>query len=249
MRPRWLDELPFAHVDLIEYLNPSVCFLDASLLQTLKCSGSLEFPVDLACRRVIGFGKTGDVGIYVDEVQQLTGLDGLHSDARRCMRVPNAGGHSELSEAFSIDLLATAFGVKECILEMEVQYTMDYKMVDYILAIPTDVLTDRAGQPVRVGVSVTRAFTPRIPGPYSVDTAAALLQKKLSGLIISRETVVEKHQFFQSVLHVWAPDKHTAEMLVRAVTEHRIDLAGLEVLGFLDVWISICKDPRIYKNH
>jgi hypothetical protein len=240
-----LDELPFAHVDLIEYLNSSVCCLDASLLQTLKC-GSLELHTADPRRRVIGYGKTGDVGIYVDDVGPLAEPTHLHPDAQRCLRVPNAGGHSEISEAYSIDLLASAFGVKECILEMEVQYTMDYKMVDYILEIPTDMLVDSAGQPVRVGVSVTRAYNPRVP--YTMDTAATLLQKKLSGLILSRETVVEKHQFFQSILHVWAPDKQTAEMLVRAITEHRIDLAGLEVLGFLDVWISIRNDPRIYSN-
>jgi len=117
-------------------------------------------------------------GFITDEV----GIpDDLSSEAIRSLSVSNAGGRSEVSEAYSIDYFTRCFNAKEFVLEKEIEYWIDYKMLDFICSINGE----------RIGVSVTRAFKssfPKLLGPKIFDDneAKRLIDKKLSGLIIAR---------------------------------------------------------------
>jgi hypothetical protein len=162
----------------------------------------------------------------------------LHTEAMRSLDAENAGGKSEISEAYSIDHLSRLFGSFQTILEMEVRYWARYKMVDYILKLPSGS---------RLGVSVTRAMT-RSDLLYTRDDAVRLLNKKLKGLIVSRNAVVRDHSFFHSVLHIWAPSQHVADLIQDVIRCKDVDLEELELVGSMDIWITVCGHSEIYTN-
>ena len=162
----------------------------------------------------------------------------LHTEAVRSLEAENAGGKSEISEAYSIDHLSRLFGSFQSILEMEVRYWAQYKMVDYILKLPSGS---------RLGVSVTRAMT-RSDLLYTRDDAVRLLNKKLKGLIVSRNAVVRDHSFFHSVLHIWAPSQHVADLIQDVIRRKDVDLEELELVGSMDIWITVCGRSEIYTN-
>lgn len=176
----------------------------------------------------------------------------LHPEAKRSLTAINAGGQSDISEAYSISHLASLLPVKKVVLEMEVSYFTRYKMVDYILCLDgkeatSTGLSGSQESTVRVGVSVTRAQT----SPYkefTAEDAVTLLNKKLTGLVIARNTVDDDHAFFQSILHVWVPTAEVAAMFQRAITNKLVDLDVLEVIGTLDIWVTVCPADEIYTN-
>jgi hypothetical protein len=84
--------------------------------------------------------------------------------------------------------------------------------------------------------------------PFTEEDAVRLLQKKITGLIVARDSVVPEHSFYQSVLHIWTPTVAIAKTLTRALAEGKVDFQGLEVVGSLDIWISVCSDPSLYSN-
>lgn len=176
--------------------------------------------------------------LYIDEfvVPKV-----LHPEAQRCLETLNAGGESEISEAFSIHHLATLFNSQKCILEMEVKYWIDYKMVDFILPITMGDDT------IRLGISVTRAMTHK-KVQFTEDDAIKLLKKKINGLIISRRTICKEHTFFQSILHIWVPSKNVAKIFKKVIISKKIDFEELEVVGSLDIWISITTAEKIFTN-
>ena len=121
---------------------------------------------------------------------------------------------------------------------MEVRYWAEYKMVDFIVHLPDNS---------RMGVSVTRAMT--APGfAYTRDDAIRLLKKKLHGLIVARNAVVEDHSFFQSVLHIWCPSKDVADMLQDVIENKEVDFDELDLVGTLDVWLTITPSTEIFTN-
>jgi hypothetical protein len=126
----------------------------------------------------------------------------------------------------------------QVILEMEVVYWAKYKMVDYIL---------KLSDGLRLGVSVTRAMT-RSDLEYTREDAIRLLNKKLRGLIISRNAVVRNHSFFYSTLHIWAPSVHVATMIEDVINCNEVDLEELQVVGSLSIWVTVCPSAEIYTN-
>ena len=119
------------------------------------------------------------------------------------MSLPNAGGSSLSSEVLSYEILARAFGARLDYTEMELRYTPGSKLTDYAATVFGE----------RLGVSVTRALR---HGATRLDaeSASRLLEKKLSGIIVSSRNV-QNVRFSKQLLHVLARNYHDAQLLER----------------------------------
>ncbi|CAH6419997.1 Hypothetical protein HVR_LOCUS1052 [uncultured virus] len=159
-------------------------------------------------------------------------------DARRSITIDNAGGKSDISEMFSIDYFTQMYGARNTILEKEVSYWIDYKMVDFICTIGCS----------RVGVSVARAMGYPTSDKFTSTMAARLLYKKLYGLIVARNAVVKNQSFFKSILHIWCQDIHVAQLLRDAFANLDENDYGLDVKGVVLLQLTICDDQQLYKN-
>ena len=178
---------------------------------------------------------------YIDQYNP-THMTPMNSWANNSLIIANAGGNSEISEAWSINHIMAKLKASECLAEMEIKYWCDYKMVDYIIGIPID-----DNQMTRIGVSVTRAMC----NPYRKYTrndAITLLEKKLNGLIISRNTVIDEQSFFQSILHIWVPDINVANLLIDVIASGDVDIEHLQITGTLDIWITASEYQPIFNN-
>lgn len=135
----------------------------------------------------------------------LLGADALlTADAQRLLQVPNAGGASRISEAFSMEVLSRAFGATLEKTEMQIVYWPASGAI-------TDFSIVLDGVPL--GVSVTRALTdPRLP--FDAAAARALLVKKLGGVIRSTETCLGA--WAKQLLHIWSPSAAATEALETA---------------------------------
>lgn len=159
-------------------------------------------------------------------------------DARRSLLTENAGGKSEISEMYSIDYFTKIYHANKTILEKEVSYWIDYKMVDFICTINS----------CRVGVSVARAMGYPNSINFTDEMAASLLYKKLYGLIVARNAVNKSHSFFKSILHIWCQDNRIAMLLRNAFSKLDDNDYGLDVKGILLLQLTVCGDPQLYKN-
>jgi hypothetical protein len=177
--------------------------------------------------------------IIVDKyiAPELSKLE-MTDDARRSLSTANAGGRSIMSEMLSIHYFCKVHKATNIILEKEVEYWIDYKMVDYVCTI----------NDARVGVSVTRAMGFPTPKRFTPSIARHLLEKKLYGLIVSRDGVTDRHNFYKSVLHVWCQTAEIAQMLVDAYRDFDIKDYGLDVKGTLILILTICEDEGIYSR-
>lgn len=121
---------------------------------------------------------------------------------------PNAGGNSEKSEAMSYEVLARILGAKLGKTEMNIEYEWSIsKRTDYSALI--------FGK--NIGVSVTRAmkYSRGTPSLFTEEDALHLLTKKLNGVNLSSKDVIEPHAWTKQILHVFAVDQHTANMLTK----------------------------------
>lgn len=126
----------------------------------------------------------------------------LSKGAQRIMFEENAGGCSELSEAFSFEILRRCFGAKLVKTEMAIEYWWPHwKKTDY---------SCRMGE-VKVGVSVTRAM--KYNGVFTRKDGLHLLRKKLFGINESSLGVLERDEWQRQVLHIWATDPYIADLL------------------------------------
>jgi hypothetical protein len=181
--------------------------------------------------------KSHFVGIDAYTFPDINYID-LCPDARRSLVTQNAGGRSALSEMLSIHYFNTFHNAKDIILEKEVEYWIDYKMVDFVCSIGN----------TRVGVSVSRAMGYPVPEKFTMDTARHLLTKKLYGLIVSRNGVTEKHSFFKSVLHIWCQTYEIANMLQQAYSAFDINDYGLDIKGSVCLILTVCTGEAIYSR-
>lgn len=177
--------------------------------------------------------------IFVDNYRpvSLTKMK-MNSDARRSLTAVNAGGKSVLSEMLSMQYFSQVLSAEAILLEKEVEYWIDYKMVDYVCTV----------KGVRVGVSVTRAMSYPDPAKFSLQCARELLDKKLYGLIVSRNAVAAQHTFFKSVLHVWCQSPRIAVLVKRAYEELDITSYGLDVKGVVMLILTVCEENYIYTD-
>jgi hypothetical protein len=116
----------------------------------------------------------------------------------------NAGGSSLLSEVFSFEVLARCEQAELLKTETEIVY-------DDPAGKKTDLLV-RVGQSV-LGVSVTRAVGFPREDPYTVETAQALLEQKLSGVNASSANMSDEDTWSKQILHIVAyADEHAASL-------------------------------------
>ena len=160
----------------------------------------------------------------------------LSADAIRSLTVQNAGGKSALSEMLSIHYFGRLYDATEVLLEKEVEYWINYKMVDFICTVRNK----------RVGVSVTRAMGFPSSDRFGYQDAVRLLHKKLYGLIVSRKGVSKKHKFNVSVLHVWCQTAKIAKLVSMAYENFDLDDYGLDVKNHVILLLTVYKNPEIY---
>lgn len=118
---------------------------------------------------------------------------------------PNAGGHSERSEALGMEILSKLYHATNIISEMKIKYFCDnWKKCDFITQIKNE----------KIGVSITRILPPPKQDPDHVHLYIAnLLYKKLSGLVISRSGVLDDCVFTKSMLLAWSPNRIISHLL------------------------------------
>jgi hypothetical protein len=156
---------------------------------------------------------------------------------RYSMEIPNAGGSSNKSEALSMQFMHYRFGATDFIPEMDVDYWIDYKMCDYLMSLHGE----------NIGVSVTRAIAHPFDSPYTYDMALNLLDKKLYGLIVARNCISERHQFFRAILHIWCMHQQTATSLQQAYQE-MVRRDTTKTYDNVYVMCTICSHKYIYTN-
>lgn len=163
----------------------------------------------------------------------------MHASAIKSLKVENAGGASRYSEAMSIHYMNARFGAKGFILENEVEYWIQYKMCDFIAVIH--------GQ--NIGISVTRAMGFPTPSKFTIKSADLLLKKKMHGLIIARDGVSGKHEFYKSILHIWCQTTRIATLLNEA-HKRLIDSDDEKsaTLREIVVILTVCEKEYIYKD-
>ena len=134
------------------------------------------------------------------------------------MAEPNAGGDSQRSEAYAMEILYRTHGARGVTTEMRIKYwSSHWKKCDFITVLPG------IG---RTGVSVTRALMAQ--GRYDPDDIdlymARLIRKKLYGLVVSRAGVSEENVFNGALLFIWSPDRITTRVLQRLFQQMSTDL-------------------------
>lgn len=159
------------------------------------------------------------------------------------------------------------YRAKNILLEMEIEYWCDYKMVDYICSIyPVSSFSDseartsgssgttvkgsggsgKAGS--RVGVSVTRAMGFPSPRKFTYNDAVELINKKLYGLIVARNGVIKEQRFYRSILHIWCQTFRIAALVKKAFKNLESYDFGLNVKTDIAVFLTVCNHKCIYTN-
>ena len=170
----------------------------------------------------------------------------LHDDlvlghhATRTLITDNAGGASEYSEAMSMHYLENVYSGTDFILETEVKYWSEFKMVDFICTI--------YGQ--RIGVSVTRAMGFPCSSRFTEEDGRHLLSKKINDIIVACDLVITCHSFAKSILHVWCQNQRIADIMKKLYKEElEIDAMGHKVLCDVLVIITVCSNKNVYTNN
>lgn len=161
----------------------------------------------------------------------------LNKIAAKSLQIENAGGSSEISEAWSIHHLMKKCNCTNCVYEVNIEYWCKYKMMDYIIS----------NKKERIGVSVVRAM-PYFDEQCSEEYAFNLLNKKIMGLIISRRSVVKRYNFYRSILHIWSPNKEITDVLVKVINSKDFNSFDLQIIGTLDIWITQTSHSSIFDN-
>lgn len=150
----------------------------------------------------------------------------------------NAGGRSDVSEMYSIEYYIRSYGASDVIFEMNVEYWIEYKMVDYVCTVNNQ----------RMGVSVTRAMGYPTAEYFTRQKGIELLNKKLFGLIVARNSTTERHTFFKSILHVWCQNQRIADILEKVYCDIDLTDYELDIEGDIVLHLTVCGYPPIYTN-
>lgn len=151
-------------------------------------------------------------------------------EARRVLDSPNAGGSSELSEAFSMQILHDHFGAHTIQTEMEIKYWSDHwKRCDFVTKVRNEF----------VAVSVTRVATPPMNRKklghspkivFNREMAIHLLDKKLYGLVVARAGFMDEG-YYRSWLHILCQTDEEVDILRSAYDELTPELqSDIEVI-------------------
>jgi hypothetical protein len=166
------------------------------------------------CIQTAAFLRAEDLALFLEmtvELQRKLDVSKMTDDAQRVFNTENAGGSSELSEAFSMELLARTLGARLDKTELELEYFTGNgsasKITDYSIVLDDCV----------IGVSVTRACKgwPCVPGAYTLEDATRLLSKKLLGVNESTKHVFNA-TWKKQLLHCFVPDASLMPVLHEA---------------------------------
>lgn len=160
----------------------------------------------------------------------------LNSFANNSLLIRNAGGKSEISEAYSIHHLSELMKCDSVIYETQITYWCKYKLLDYIM-----ILKDR-----NVGVSVVRAF--EINKPFDHKFGVQLLYRKINGMMIARRIVTEYQSFDYSILHIFSENKKITDILIQCLQDDCFKPSKIELRGNVSVWITTSSINAIYTN-
>ena len=172
----------------------------------------------------------------------------LVPDAVRSFSVNNAGGTSQVSEAFSMTIISQLLAGYSLSFKLEMEIaTSGAGLPDYV------VIPSRSSDECpRFGVSVTRAVTQhtlyggRI---YSKADAYTLLTKKLYGFINARSSTTGDSQFEKCILHVWAQSVDDINTLISAYSSIVSCLDDAHPIRDIVMLISICSWRGLYQEH
>lgn len=132
----------------------------------------------------------------------------LTEDAVRLLESPNAGGSSQISEAFALEVLVRCEGADLIATENEIEYEpMGSKKTDFLVEM-------MGGE--RIGVSVVRAFTFPLGSDYTLMRAQEVIGDKLDDILESSENVTEEFEWDKQILAVLAPDDMPLESVMSA---------------------------------
>lgn len=134
----------------------------------------------------------------------------LTAGGQHVMTIPNAGGSSQLSEAFAVEMLTRCELAKLLKTETEILYTNPMGKI-------TDELVEIQG--LKIGVSVTRAVGYPFDAPYTVAQAKALLDKKLQGILDSTANVSAADKWSKQILFVLAYAQEHADAFQAAYAQ------------------------------
>ncbi|KAI9257242.1 hypothetical protein BDA99DRAFT_539349 [Phascolomyces articulosus] len=146
----------------------------------------------------------------------------LGQGAQRVLTTPTGGKTSQtstLSEALSVELLTRLLGSDLTKTETELTYNSFGPMTDYACQI----------QDLHLGVSVTRAMSFWTRKGYTKQDAVKLLTRKLKGILLSSETIVNT-TFDKQILHVISLSGHHAAQVKRACKQVSQDLKSDTVI-------------------
>ncbi|KAI9207482.1 uncharacterized protein BJ171DRAFT_578601 [Polychytrium aggregatum] len=162
--------------------------------------------IRIICTTTLTSDQCGLVTTTANTFGRSMTLLNLSPDAYRVLTVPNAGGDSVLSEAFSCELMVRMLGARLTWTEMEVRYfPMGGAMTDYIV---------RMGS-VDVAVSVTRAMAWNKSIRFTHQDAYRLLVKKLTGIIFAGHNLMLPDRVDKHILHILTPHGYIAKTIKR----------------------------------
>lgn len=190
------------------------------------------------CALIAGALREPDLALIIDsmalDVTRKLDVTKMSDCAQRVYSTENAGGSSELSEAFSMELLSSVLGAKLDKTELELQYFTGTehrsKITDFSVVVDEQV----------IGVSVTRACCrwPHVSGAFGIEDAVRLLTKKLDGVVESTKHV-SNASWTKQLLHVFVPDEAVLSLLREAY-----DMVGAHLRANTVVVLTLCTGPH-----
>ena len=194
-------------------------------------------------RGVIQFGKN----MIVDSFFKIPYANSsLHPFARSTLDQPNAGGPSEISEAYAIHSiieLLSIYGIhiQMCVSESNIRYMSNQgSMLDALLKV-----VNRFGKKSYIAVSITRAYLVDWANRTFDDKAAdILLGKKLRGLRKASDRCKKKCRY--KILYICCQSYRCVKIINRIMNNNYRELYPDTYL-FLDICIGSNADP-IFTN-
>lgn len=177
----------------------------------------------------------------------------LGYDADRSLTVPNAGGNSILSEAISIELYSRLLKINSGIkLEMEINYWVDYKIIDYLIPIHTiqttqTIKNNQTNQSKNyIGVSVTRAMGFPDSSQFTQENAKRLLYKKIYGLYIAQKCITKAQSFDLGILHVLCQDSSVSKIVQDEFAKFDFEIFNGDINCKILLHLTTCEYNLIY---
>jgi len=163
----------------------------------------------------------------------------LSKGAKRLLYEDNAGGCSELSEAFSFQVLKHCFAAKLLKTEMAIKYcSKNCKITDYLIS---------GWNGTKIGVSVTRAM--KYKGIFNEYDALRLLSKKIKGVNQSTINVQECDQWKRQILHIWTTNDYIQRILYRVF--QRLILSNPSFIGNTIILVTVASEDMwwLFRQH